>query len=269
MSGSNSFFESMAFKKIMAKVYGFGAAIVIVGALFKIMHWPGANPMLIVGLGTEAMIFFISAFEPLHKEIDWSIVYPELAGIDSDDKKANKAKGTISQQLDKMLEEAKVGPDLIQSLGNGLKSLSENVNNLADLSTAATATDEYTKNVSKASQSVQGLSDSYSKAVDAMSGLVSASEGSKEYGDQIERMTKNLSSLNSVYELEIAESNNHLKSINEFVGNLSKVVGTLSETHGQTEQFKSEIGKLSSNLSALNNVYGNMLAAMNVNASRS
>ena len=265
MSGSNSFFESMAFKKIMAKVYGFGAAVVIVGALFKIMHWPGANPMLIVGLGTEAMIFFISAFEPLHKETDWTLVYPELAGMDPKEKK-EKPKGTISQQLDKMLEEAKVGPDLIQSLGNGLKSLSDNVSNLKDLSTAAVATDEYTKNVNQASQSVQGLSSSYSKAVDAMSGMVTASEGSREYGQQIERMTKNLSSLNSVYELEISESNNHLKSINEFVGNLAKVTTSLAETKNEAEQFKSQIGALSNNLSALNNVYGNMLAAMNVNA---
>jgi gliding motility-associated protein GldL len=266
MSSSNSFFESMAFKKIMAKVYGFGASIVIVGALFKIMHWPGANPMLIVGLGTEALIFFISAFEPLHKEIDWSLVYPELAGIDSDDDK--KAKGTISQQLDKMLEEAKVGPDLINSLGNGLKSLSENVNDLKDLSSAAIATDQYTKNVEKASHSVAGLSNSYEQAVNAMSGMVTASEGSKEYATQIDKMTKNLASLNSVYELEIAESNNHLRSINEFVGNLSKVVNSLAETQGQAETFKNEIHKLSNNLTALNNVYGNMLAAMNVNASR-
>jgi gliding motility-associated protein GldL len=267
MSGSNSFFESTAFKKIMAKVYGIGAAIVIVGALFKIMHWPGADPMLIVGLGTEAVIFFISAFEPLHKEIDWTLVYPELAGIESDDKK-NKAlnKGTVSQQLDKMLEEAKVGPDLINSLGNGLKALSENVNDLKDLSGAAVATDKYTKNVEQASTSLQSLSGSYSKAIDAMSGMVTASEGSKEYGQQIEKMTKNLASLNSVYELEIAESNNHLRSINEFVGNLSKVVNSLSETQGQAENFKNEIGKLSNNLTALNNVYGNMLAAMNVNA---
>ncbi|MFN4973564.1 MAG: gliding motility protein GldL [Bacteroidota bacterium] len=265
MSSSNSFFESMAFKKIMAKVYGFGAAIVIVGALFKIMHWPGANPMLIIGLGTEAIIFAISAFEPLHKETDWSLVYPELAGIDSDEE---KPKGTISQQLDKMLEEAKVGPDLISSLGNGLKSLSDNVNDLKDLSTAAAATDQYTKNVEKASASVAGLSNSYEQALNAMSGMVTASEGSKEYANQIDKMTKNLASLNSVYELEIAESNNHLRSINEFVGNLSKVVTSLAETQNQAETFKTEIHKLSNNLTALNNVYGNMLAAMNVNAGR-
>ena len=249
----------------MAKVYGFGASVVIIGALFKIMHWPGANPMLILGLGTESLIFFLSAFEPLHKEIDWTLVYPELAGIDDPNK---KNKGTISQQLDKMLEEAKVGPDLISSLGNGLKSLSDNVGNMKDLSSAAVATDEYAKNVSKASTSVASLSNSYTKAIDAMNGMVTASEGSREYGVQIDKMTKNLASLNSVYELEIAESNNHLKSINEFVGNLSKVVTSLADTKDQAESFKSEIGKLSTNLSSLNSVYGNMLAAMNVNANR-
>lgn len=264
---NQSFFESTAFKKIMAKVYGFGASVVIVGALFKIMHWPGANPMLIIGLGTEAAIFFISAFEPLHKEIDWTLVYPELAGIEPAEKEKPKNKGTISQQLDKMLEEAKVGPELISSLGNGLKSLSENVGNLKDLSSAAVATDKYTKSVEQASQSISGINSSYTKAVEAMNGMVSASQNSKEYGVQIEKITKNLASLNSVYELEIKESNNHLKSINDFVGNLSKVVSSLSETHGQAENFKSEMGKLSKNLSALNNVYGNMLSAMNVNAS--
>jgi gliding motility-associated protein GldL len=262
---SDSFFESMKFKKIMGKVYGFGASVVIVGALFKIMHWPGANPMLILGLGTEALIFAISAFEPIHKELDWTLVYPELAGLD--DGNNNKAKGTISQQLDKMLEEAKVGPELISSLGNGLKSLSDNISGLRDLSSAAIATDEYTQSVKQASTSINGMNSSYAKAVEAMTGMVNASEGSKEYGSQIERMTKNLSSLNSVYELEIAESNNHLKSINEFVGNLSKVVTSLSETQGQAEQFRSEIGKLSTNLTALNNVYGNMLAAMNAGTS--
>lgn len=260
---NQSFFESTLFKKGMAKIYGIGASVVILGALFKIKHWPMADPMLIVGMGTEVVIFFISAFEPLHKEIDWTLVYPELAGIELEEKN----KGTISQQLDKMLEQAKVGPELINSLGNGLKSLSDNVGNLKDLSSAAVATDNYTKNVQQASQSISGMNSSYSKAVEAMNGMVSASEGSKEYGVQVDKMTKNLASLNSVYELEIKESNSHLKSINEFVGNLSKVASTLSETQSQTESFKSEISKLSKNLGALNNVYGNMLSAMNISAS--
>lgn len=109
MSSSNSFFESTAFKKVMAKVYGIGAAVVIVGALFKILHWKGADLMLMVGLLTEAFLFTISAFEPLHKETDWTLVYPELAGLDPKEKsKKSNASGTVSQQLDKMLEEAKV-----------------------------------------------------------------------------------------------------------------------------------------------------------------
>ncbi|MES2778579.1 MAG: gliding motility protein GldL [Bacteroidota bacterium] len=260
-----SIFESKGFKNFMAKVYGIGAAVVILGALFKIKHWPGADPMLILGMGTEVIIFVISAFEPPHKEYDWSLVYPEFAGIESESSKKSKGQGTVSQQLDKMLEEAKVGPELIGSLGNGLKSLSENVNNLKDLSSAAVATDEYAKNVQVASKSVLGLNSSYNQAVEAMGAMVNASEGSKEYGVQVEKMTKNLASLNSVYELEIAESNNHLKSINEFVGNLSKVVNSLADSQKEADNFKNEIGKLSGNLTALNNVYGNMLAAMNVN----
>jgi len=255
--------ESKGFKSFMAKAYGIGAAIVIIGALFKILHWPGADLMLMVGLLTEAAIFFISAFEPPHQEPDWTLVYPELAGLESKEKKPTN-KGSITQQLDKMLEDAKIGPDLISSLGNGLRTLSDNVSNLKDLSTAAVATDTYTKNVTEAANSLTGINTSYSKAVTAMESMVNASEGSREYGAQIEKMTKNLSSLNSIYELEITESNNHLKSINEFVSGLSKVVNTLNDTNANAEHFKGEMDKLNKNLSSLNGVYGNMLAAMNV-----
>lgn len=209
----------------MGKAYGLGAAVVIVGALFKITHWKGADLMLTIGLLTEAAIFTISAFEKPHQEPDWTLVYPELSGLDpKEPKKVAKTGASVTQQLDKMLEDAKIGPDLINSLGNGFRALNENVTGLKDMSSA----------------------------------------GSKEYAGQIERMTKNLASLNSVYELEITESNNHLKSINEFVGGLNKTVTTLGETNKQAETFKVEMDKLSKNLSSLNNVYGNMLSAMNV-----
>jgi hypothetical protein len=222
---ANSFLESKGFKSFMSKAYGLGAAVVIVGALFKITHWKGADLMLTIGLLTEAAIFTISAFEKPHQEPDWTLVYPELSGLDpKETKKAVKGGLGVTQQLDKMLEDAKIGPDLINSLGNGFRALNENVIGLKDLSSA----------------------------------------GSKEYAGQVERMTKNLSSLNSVYELEITESNNHLKSINEFVGGLSKAVNTLNETNAQAETFKTEMDKLSKNLTSLNNVYGNMLSAMNV-----
>jgi hypothetical protein len=206
---SNSFFESKQFKKIMAYVYGWGAAVVIIGALFKIMHWPGANLMLILGLGTEALIFFISVFEPMHAEYDWTLVYPELAGIEPSEKKA-KAAGTISQQLDKMLAEAKVGPELITSLGNGLKSLSDNVKDMASLSNATLATNEYTSNITKAAKAIESIgsaSNEISSSMNSFAGglttmvntLSSTANDSAEFKDNINKLNKNLGTLNNVY----------------------------------------------------------------------
>ncbi len=201
-----NFFESKSGKKIMSMAYGLGAAVVIVGALFKIMHWKGANEMLIIGMGTEAVIFCISAFEPIHQEVDWTLVYPELAGMEPNEKKADKNKGSVSQQLDKMLEEAKVGPELISSLGSGLRSLSDNVGKMSDLSSASVATSEYTDNVQKASKSMEGVSGATSKAMDAMNSLAAISEGTKEYQTQVEtintemkKLSSNIASLNSIY----------------------------------------------------------------------
>ena len=146
---SQNVFESKQGKKLLAMAYGLGAAIVILGALFKIMHWKGADIMLIAGMGTEVFIFAISAFEPVHEELDWTLVYPELAGMDGDGKGCSSE--SVSQELDKMLSEAKVGPELIEGLGTGLRSLSDNVGNMADLTGATVATKEYAENIAKAS----------------------------------------------------------------------------------------------------------------------
>jgi gliding motility-associated protein GldL len=208
---SNSIFESKGFKKVMAYVYGWGAAVVIIGALFKIMHWPGADAMLIAGLGTEALIFFISVFEPIHAEYDWTLVYPELAGIEPSEKKAKTtATGSVSQQLDKMLEEAKVGPELIGSLGTGLKSLSDNVKEMSSLSSATVATNEYTSNISKASKAIESIGVSSSEISSSMasfaggltsmvSTLSATANDSAEFKENISKLNKNLGNLNNVY----------------------------------------------------------------------
>ncbi|MDP2176857.1 MAG: gliding motility protein GldL [Bacteroidota bacterium] len=206
---SNSIFESKGFKKVMAYIYGWGASVVIIGALFKIMHWPGADAMLIAGLGTEALIFFVSVFEPIHAEYDWTLVYPELAGIEPSEKK-QKATGTVSQQLDKMLAEAKVGPELIGSLGNGLKSLSDNVKDMSSLSNATVATNEYTSNISKASKAIESIGTSSNEISSSMASfagglssmvnnLTSTANESVEFKDNISKLNKNLGNLNSVY----------------------------------------------------------------------
>ena len=206
-----SFFESKNGKRIMAMAYGIGAAIVILGALFKILHWPFANEMLILGMGTEALIFIISAFEPLHEEWDWSLVYPELAGMEGEAKTGIAKGDAVSQQLDKMLSEAKIGPDLIEGLGSGLKSLSSNVSSLSDLSQATVATQEYGDNLALANQQLIGMNSSYGRAVSALDSLSETTESFRE-------TTTKVASIN-------ATLNDSLVSFDQNIQNLNKVYG--------------------------------------------
>jgi gliding motility-associated protein GldL len=204
---SKSFFESKKFKTTMNFVYGIGAAVVIVGALFKILHLKGADIMLSVGLLTEAGIFVISAFEPVHMDPDWSLVYPELAGGDPTEKKKT---GSVSQQLDSMLAQAKIGPELIESLGTGLTSLSSNVKEMANLSNAAVATNEYAESASKAAKNMSSIADSTAMVSDSMGNLsaglqgaltnISATEAATaEFSSELNKLNRNLSNLNSIY----------------------------------------------------------------------
>jgi len=208
---SKSFFESKKWKTSMNFVYGFGAAIVIVGALFKILHWPGANTMLTIGLLTEAGIFVISAFEPVHMDPDWSLVYPELAGGEPTMKKEKSVTGgSVSQQLDSLLSQAKIGPELIESLGTGLVSLSNNVKDMSSISNAALATKEYADSATKAAQNMDEIANSSAVVSDSLgsfsSGLsgvlsnIAATEAATgEFKDEMGRLNQNLSNLNSIY----------------------------------------------------------------------
>jgi gliding motility-associated protein GldL len=206
---SKSFFESKRWKQTMNMIYGFGAAIVIAGALFKIMHWKGADMMLILGMATEAAIFCISAFEPVHMDPDWSLVYPELAGAEPTTKKEKKS-GTISQQLDAMLAEAKIGPDLIQSLGTGLQSLSSNVKDMSEISNAAFATNEYANNATKAAKNMDEISKNTAMVSDSLSSftgglntvlsnLTASETATSEFKDEMGKLNRNLGNLNSIY----------------------------------------------------------------------
>jgi gliding motility-associated protein GldL len=253
----------------MAKLYGWGASIVIVGALFKIQHWEGAGLMLTVGLLTEAVIFFFSAFEPPHEEVDWSLVYPELAGMHEPghDKKKKKI-DPVAQELDRLLSEAKIGPELIQSLGTGLKTLGDNTAELSDLSSATVATDSYVKNVQNASQSVNNLTGAYDRATQAMNTLSTSSDDVKVYSTQVSAAGKNLSALNAIYELQLQDSNKHLKETSRFYDGINELMANLNSTLEDTKRYKDEVSKLAKNLSSLNTVYGNMLSAMNMNPNK-
>jgi len=284
--------ESEGYKKFMAKVYGFGASIVLLGALFKIQHYPGASIMLIIGLLVEALIFFFSAFEPPHEDIDWTLVYPELAGLDeieagigNEVTKAASGKTAI-ERFDELLQDAEVGPGLFEKLGKGLNSLSSTVNNMTDLTDATVATETYAKSVKTAASSVDSLSNSFNKSADAISSTAdvvansgqsyqslleglnsnfsSIGNNSKAQAEQQELLTKNLSALNAVYELQLKNSNANLEHTEKVTSGINSIMDDLKSTAGDVSKYKEEVSKLSSNLQALNTVYGNMLSAMNV-----
>lgn len=262
--------QGKRFKLFMARLYGWGASIVIIGALFKIMHWPGAGFFLTLGLGTEAVIFFFSAFEPPHEDWDWSLVYPELAGMHEPGYEKGKKKriDPVAQELDKLLHEAKIGPELIESLGQGLKQLGDNTSKLADMTSAHAATEDYIRNVNSASKSVGVLSTSYEKAAQAMTSLSNSTEDVKVFQDQMQSAGKNLAALNAVYELQLQDSNAHLKETSKFYDGINELMSNLNSTLEDTRKYKDEVAKLARNLGALNTVYGNMLSAMNVGNNR-
>jgi gliding motility-associated protein GldL len=267
--GLAQFTQGKGFKLLMAKLYGWGASIVIIGALFKIQHWEGAGLMLTIGLLTEAIIFFFSAFEPPHEDVDWSLVYPELAGMHEPggDKKKKKI-DPVAQELDRLLSDAKIGPELIQSLGTSFKALSENTGKMAQMTNASVATDEYVKNVQGASKNISTLSQSYEKAANAMNTLSTSSEDVKIYGDQVRAAGKNMAALNATYELQLQESSSRMKDTTKFYDGIAQLLGNLNATVEDTKRYKEEVAKLAKNLGSLNTIYGNMLSAMNVNSNK-
>jgi len=340
--GINSIVKGRGFKNFMSKLYGIGAAVVILGALFKINHYPGANEMLVLGLSTESIIFFFSAFEPPHVEPDWSLVYPELAGMYSgaatEIGHPSIKNKDLTKELDKMLSDAKIGPELIQSLSKGLHNLSENTGMLSDVSNAAVATNDYVKNMKTASQSVNELTDSYKKtsegldkdaaatqdyfnslkgasasvsnlsntynaAADTMKkdlavttelvgSIKTASDAAKSlndtytksaellarsanaldfsaleggaYSKELQKISSNLSALNSVYEMQLTSSKKQIEVSDQLQVKFDSFLKNLNESIEKTSQYKDGVSVLAQNVASLNKVYGNILTAMNV-----
>ena len=192
------------FKNFMAKLYGIGAAVVITGAMFKIMHWEGANIMLVVGLTTEAVIFMFSAFEKPAADYDWTLVYPELASADGD------RALSVTEQLDNALENGGVDAALIERLGEGMRSLGETAGSLSGAVDAAGATAAYSEQLSTAATHMESLNALYSVQLenttaqverqnDVMEKLAAASGNATDLASELASLKGNLESLNSVY----------------------------------------------------------------------
>src|SRR5512133_2526487 len=288
--------QSSGWKNFIAKLYGLGASVVIIGALFKIQHWPLAGTMLTVGLLVEAVIFFFSAFEPLHEEVDWSLVYPELAGIPDEETPelgahgkqhvsggGNFGGGAIGggagsvalARFDEMLEKAEITPDLFQKLGGGMKKLSDATSNISAMGDVSAASNKYMSTINTATDSLGQLSDTYkstAKVINETSSTYrnmadsfsSIEIGGKSYQQQLESLNKSLSALNSVYELQRKGADEHMRESENLYKGIQALMKDLSDSAGDAKKYREQISKLSDNLTALNNVYGNMLSAMNV-----
>ncbi|MEM0996968.1 MAG: gliding motility protein GldL [Bacteroidota bacterium] len=274
MAKKKSFLESRGFKIFMKYLYGIGAAVVIGGALFKIMHWNYANEMLIAGMGTEVLVFFVSAFEPLHEELDWARVYPQLAdekadpdwetgiGEETNELSAEEALGLASEGM----KDIELSPELFEGLTGSLEGLKNNVDKLAQIEDATVATNQYAESVRSATGKMGELNDGYENTVSAMNSLSSSVGGAAEqahaYHEEVQKVTKNLASLNAVYEMELNDAQQHIATINKFYESLGGAMTNMVEASKDAESYRNEVANLTKNLRDLNGIYGGMLAAM-------
>jgi gliding motility-associated protein GldL len=235
----------------------FGAALVIWGALRKITHAGDADLWLWIGLTTEALIFTIYGI--------LYAVYPPVKDASHDEEQfsvtGSKTKAGFAA-MDKMLADAEITPDTMKRLGDGFKQLSGTVTGLNDISAAINATNDYAAKTKEVTLQLDKVKDAYTTAAGSVGAFNAATEGAKAFHEQVQVLTRNLSSLNTIYELELQESNNHLKALNSFYGKLSETSAQMLNSAEDAKKVQEQIGNLATNLGRLNNIYGNMLTAM-------
>ncbi|MDR2424931.1 MAG: gliding motility protein GldL [Prevotellaceae bacterium] len=274
-----SFFETKQGKKLMAFAYGAGASVVILGALFKILHLPGANLMLMAGMGVEAVIFLISAFEPVPVEYHWDNVYPELLAEHTD----HSASRTTSR-LHQAQSQANLNFDLsidkstTDDLKTGIKKFSESISQMSNMASLVDATSELTGKMHAASGSVTAisesahtLSDAYFKGAQTIqhineqsrSGLEQLHSGYEFYRGQLESMGRTMGALNSSYELYLQETQKVQNDYLTLHGELQQLVGNVNISISETQKLGTQMAGLNNNVENLNSIYGSMLTAVN------
>jgi gliding motility-associated protein GldL len=203
--------QSRNTKKLFNMVYGLGASVVIIGALFKILHWDfgfpfDGNTLLTIGLVTEAAVFAFSAFEPVDEDLDWSLVYPELSGGASKgkkDKQPEDAKGLLSQKLDEMLKDARIDSELMNSLSTSIRSFEGAAKGMAPTAEAMNSTKKYSEEMALAAAQMDSLNSLYKVQIESTSRQTEANqqvaENAEQLKQQMEHLATNLSSLNGVY----------------------------------------------------------------------
>jgi len=234
-----------------------GAAIVIFGAWQKITHQPLADFFLTAGLITEAIIFVVYAILPPPGSEMHAIAeaLPKLAG------NANAGNPALAK-MDKMMQDADINPANLGRLSEGFKKLGTQIDKIADVSDVVKYTRDYAAKTKEATTALDAMKTAYQGATSTMGHFNAAADSTKHFHEQVQVLTKNLGSLNAIYELELQDTNNHLKAMNSFYGHLNQASQTMQNSVEDAKKAHEQISKLAGNLSNLNTIYGNMLTAM-------
>jgi gliding motility-associated protein GldL len=235
-----------------------GAAVIIFAAWAKLTHQSYADVLLTVGMWTETGIFLVYAaiewIKPKHHEED--DVEPVLAVAGGN---------PALQSMDKMLQEADITPANLKRLGEGFQKLGTTVNGISEVGDVVKSTSDFGNKTKEATIAITSMSNAFNNSAQTMASFNNASESARGFHEQVQVLTKNLGSLNTIYELELKESNNHLKALNGFYGKMAEASQAMMSSVDDANKAKDQIGLLANNLGKLNSVYGNMLSAMQGN----
>ena len=229
-----------------------GAAVIIFAAWAKLTHQPYADMMLTIGMWTETGIFLVYAL------IEW--VKPKHH--EEDDEPGEEVQNASLQSMDQMLQQADINPTNLKKLGEGFQKLHTTVGNMHEIGDVVKSTGDLNNKTKEATTALGSMTTAFASSAATMGTFSSAAESAKGFHEQVQVLTKNLGSLNTIYELELKESNNHLKSLNTFYGKLAEASQTMMGTVEDAGKAKEQISILAGNLGKLNAVYGNMLSAM-------
>lgn len=231
-----------------------GASVIIFAAWAKLTHQAYANTLLTVGMWTETAIFLVYAI------IEW--VKPKHHEEDEEELATVEVENPALKSMDKLLQDADINPTSLKKLGEGFQKLGSTVNNMSDIGDVVKSTGDFSAKTKEATTAIGSLSSAFANSASTMASFNNASESAKGFHEQVQVLTKNLGSLNTIYELELKESNNHLKALNTFYGKMAEASQAMMNSVDDANKAKEQIGALATNLGKLNSVYGNMLSAM-------
>ncbi len=261
-------FKEKFYQDFMPKIYGIGAAVVVAGAMFKLLNWPGGALMLGLGLSTEAIIFTLSAFEPKEKGLQWEKVYPELSENYEDIPQVNqkvkkeKNKNSVSEKLDEIFQNAKLDVNLVKNLGAGMEKLSHTVEKMSNLSEKANVLQQYVKNVEKASHAMNEMEKVFTQTSNAMQLLGNFEKNLQNYTKHMQFSSENAQEMRNFYKKVLEGSKENVENTQKYKTIFEKFVQKMEKTTEESSRFENELNQLNNKVSSINDIYSKMLTAM-------